>query len=95
MMISNAIGFLEMMGQDASLRHASSGQLESALVAAQVDEKVRQAVTGNDPLLGSLVGAPAIVCCGLLPSREDEDGEEEPSREDEEVRMHAAIRSVA
>ena len=40
--MSNVIDFLERLGKDAHLRHASDAQLEQALISAQIDPAIRQ-----------------------------------------------------
>lgn len=93
--MSNVIGFLERMGQDASLRHAAQDELELALTCAQIDPALQAAIMDKDQAqIEALLGATTNVCCVLFPEKEDEE-EQEPSKEDEEISMHAAARGIA
>ena len=46
--MSNVVGFLERMGQDAQLRYASGSELERALIEAQIDTPLRAAIMDED-----------------------------------------------
>jgi hypothetical protein len=66
--MSNVIDFLERMGQDADLRHASRTEADSAMVAAHLDTAARAAiVAGDQPQLEQLLGATANTCCAIFP----------------------------
>jgi hypothetical protein len=83
--MSNVIDFLERMGTDAHLRHASGDKLEQALIGAQIDPAVREALLMRDQRrLEELLGATTNVCCAIYaPAREDDDeGEEEECPDD-------------
>jgi hypothetical protein len=85
--MSNVIDFLERLGTDAHLRNASDVELEQALVNAQIDPAVREAIlAGDQRRLESLLGATTNVCCVVYaPIREDDDEEsEEPPQQDED-----------
>jgi hypothetical protein len=73
--MSNVIEFLERMGQDARLRHASRNTVESALLSAKIDADVRTAILTDDHRqLESLLGANPKMCCLIEPgSHGDED----------------------
>lgn len=74
--MSNVISFLEWMGQDAKLRHASRGEVEIALANAQIDPDLRVAILGKDQQqLETLLGG-NTVCCMLFFDDADE-GENE------------------
>jgi hypothetical protein len=94
--MSNVINFLERVGQDAQLRHASEDELLLALASAQIDPALQAALIAKDQArLEVLLAANANVCCGLHPGKEDDDdSEEEPSKEDEEI-APSGIRGVA
>src|SRR5258708_6787803 len=86
--MSNVIDFLEKWGQDSQLRHATSGELEQALLGAGIEPAERAAILDADRCtLESLLGARSRVVCAILApeeeevEEEDEDGEE---KEDEE-----------
>ena len=87
----DVIDFLERMGQDAQLHHATLSDVEFALTRAQLDPEIRAAILAKDqPLLEALLGS-SNVFCGLLPGKQDEeegeddDSEETPRREDSEI----------
>ena len=93
--MSNVIAFLETMGQDAELRHAGRAELYNELNARQVDADAQWAILrGDGERLELLLGAPTIVCCAIDKGDEEEE-EEEPSREDEEISVHASARCIA
>ncbi|MEO8670841.1 MAG: hypothetical protein ABI411_05965 [Tahibacter sp.] len=80
--MSNVVAFLEKMGQDARLRHASKGETELALLQGQIDPLVRAAILSKDQRqLEALLGANTNVCCALAPA----DDEQSPAREEEEI----------
>jgi len=87
--MSNLIGFLEHVGQDAQLRYATKETLESALSSAGLALDARAAILADEhDRLAMLVGATKPVCCCLSP---DEDDDADESGEDEIVaRIHHA-----
>ena len=94
--MSNVIGFLEKMGQDAALRHAGNNEIELALASAQIDPALRTAILGNDRAqLEALLGARTNVYCLIAPGKQDDEEEEEPSKEDEISASHTAGRRMA
>jgi hypothetical protein len=84
--MSNVIDFLERLGKDAHLRHASDGELEQALIGAQIDPAVREAILLRDQRqLEALLGATTNVCCVIYaPAREEEDDDDEKQQDDGE-----------
>lgn len=88
--MSNIIGFLEQMGRDARLRHATGLELEAALTEAGVEPDLWPAVLGGDQrLLESVIGASYNICCLVNVPEEEEESEEEDDKggkgkEDEE-----------
>lgn len=94
--MSNVVGFLEMVGRDASMRRASPGDLESALMRAQIDPALQAAILRKDQnQIAELLGANANVCCILAPEKREEE-EEEPSRDDDEVSaQYLAVHGIA
>lgn len=80
--MSNVIDFLEMIGQDARLRHASRDEIKLALAGMQVDSDLQAAILDKDqPQLEALIGAgnvccmqfPGIVSCMQFAGMNDED----------------------
>jgi predicted HTH transcriptional regulator len=95
--MSNIVDFLERMGQDARLRHASQNELELILKGEQIDPEVGAAIFAKDQSrLDALLGQ-ANVCCAQFPGKEDEDEdtEESPSRDDDESASLSLFRAVA
>ena len=89
--MSNVIDFLEKWGQDAQLRHATSAELEQALLRAGLEPAERVAILGADHCtLESLLGARSRVVCAIMApeeeevEEEDEDGEEKEKEDEEE-----------
>jgi hypothetical protein len=77
--VSSIIDFLEKLGQDAHLRHATSSDVQEALMQAGIEPAVREAIlTGDEHALESRLGARSNVCCLIYsPIKEDEETEEE------------------
>ncbi|WP_458071998.1 hypothetical protein [Rhodanobacter sp. BL-MT-08] len=85
----NVIDFLERMGRDAQLRHASAAEMEVALNATEIEPELQAAILGRDQSqLEALLGQVPL-CVALFPGQEDEeDGDEEeetPSKEPNEA----------
>jgi hypothetical protein len=95
--MSNVISFLESVGQDAVLRHATKEELELALNQAQIDPALQTAILGKDQQrLEALVCGGHTVCVAVFPGKEEDDEtEEEPSKDDDEVRAQSAERCAA
>ena len=93
--MSNVISFLERLGQDATLRHASKGDVALALTRAQIDPDLSAAIlAGKQSEIEMLLGADTNVCCGLAPEKR-EDEEEQPSKDDDEAKMLQNFRGIA
>ena len=83
--MSNVIDFLEKLGQDSQLRHATSTEVDRALLGAGIDPAVRAAISGSDwRMLEALLGATHNIFCGINFPEEREDEEEEENEEEEE-----------
>ncbi len=67
--MSNIIDFLETIGQDASLRYASTGEMKHMLADSQVDQDVMEAVLAKDQQRLSELLKAKNTCCVLMPSR--------------------------
>ncbi|KZC15833.1 hypothetical protein RHOFW510R12_03800 [Rhodanobacter sp. FW510-R12] len=66
--MSNIVDFLETVGQNASLRYASNGEMQRMLADTRIDPEVRDAVLAKDQArLTALAGA-RNVCCMLVPA---------------------------
>lgn len=86
--MTDAIEFLEQLGQNARLRHAPAAELERALATTEIDPELRSALLAADTLrLGELLGAQPNICCLIEKpdQEEDEDEEEEEDEEDDEA----------
>jgi len=71
--MSNVIEFLEKMGQDASLRHATSAQMKAAMIDANIGSTFQSALLGGDrQQIETLLGAKANVCAIVFPVEGDE-----------------------
>jgi len=65
--MTDTIDFLEQLGRNSRLRHASSAEVQQALAGARIDPKVRNALLGDDTQqLGALLGAEPNVCCLIV-----------------------------
>jgi hypothetical protein len=67
--MSDVIDFLERMGQDSAMRHAS---LDSVLAQAPVSPQVRAALASRDTqALMALVGSDNVCCMVFVPLEEE------------------------
>ena len=72
----DVLEFLEVVGQDSRLRHASQGEMESALIGSRIDPEVRMAILAKSgSVLQALLGQ-APLCCLINPANPDEKQEE-------------------
>lgn len=79
--MSNIIGFLEKLGRDSRLRHATGVELQAALAQAGIEPAVHAALAGADRRsLETHAGAATNVCCLVYAAEEgDEDGAAVPA----------------
>lgn len=72
--MADVIDFLERMGQDAGLRHASNGVLEEVLRATQLNSRARAALMSGDRAeIEAVVGTESNVCCMVwMPGDEEQ-----------------------
>ncbi len=98
--MTDVIDFLERMGQDAQLRHASQDEVELVLTSAEIAPELRAAVLAKDQgQLETLLGQGSF-CCVMVPGQEDEDEdedddtEESPSRESGQMRDHSTLQNA-
>jgi hypothetical protein len=76
--VPDTIDFLERLGQDARLRHATDDEIRTALADAGIDPAAREAIVdGDQRSLEAQLAARASVCCliwaPLRPQEEEED----------------------
>jgi hypothetical protein len=83
--MSNVIDFLEKVGQDSQLRHATGTEVNRALLGAGIDPAVRAAISDSDwRMLETLLGATHNIFCGInFPEEREEEQEEEHEDEEE------------
>lgn len=73
--MADIIEFLERMGRDAQLRHASAAVLEQAMRDAQMSPRARAALMHGDRAdIEAVTGADSNVCCVVYAP--EPDGEE-------------------
>jgi len=84
--VSEVIEFLERLGCDARLRHATPEEVAQALAEAGIQDPARTTILrGDRPTLESLLDARPNVFCGVIgPGEEREDESEEENDEEEE-----------
>lgn len=95
--MSSIIEFLERMGADAQLRHASSGEIAEALAQHQVDAATGAAIIARSTAdLYSLLGIKPMFKTLENPGREDEEeeGEEEGEEQKDALTTLAVSSSV-
>jgi hypothetical protein len=75
--MSDVIDFLEKLGQDSALRHAS---LDGVLARAQLSPEVRAALaSGDQHALKTLLGSGNVCCMVFAPLEEEqEESQREP-----------------
>lgn len=74
--MTGVIDFLERMGQDAQLRHASQDEVGFALAGAEIDPELRVAILARDEQgLQALLGQDPF-CCLISPAKPGEEQEE-------------------
>ena len=62
--MTDVIEFLERMGRDAELRHASSEVLQRAMRDAQMSPRAKAALMGGDRAeIEAVMGTEGNVCC--------------------------------
>lgn len=83
--MSRVIEFLERMGMDATLRHASDDQVALALTEAQMDAAVGAAILARSTAqLYALLGQGPLFCIQTTPGKEKEKEDEQEDDEDKE-----------
>ena len=91
--MTDAIDFLEQLGQNARLRHAPATELERVLAASGFEPSLRSALLADDAVrLGELLGAQPNICC-LVEKPDQEDDEEEEEEEEDFEDDEEAVRS--
>lgn len=89
--MSNVIEFLEKMGREAQLRHASAAELATALNQQAVDPELHAAIlAGDQRRLEAVLGARTNVICGMAPA-EEEAPSKDKEKEEEEIRFAAVL----
>jgi hypothetical protein len=93
----DVIDFLERMGRDAQLRHASQEEVESALSSSGVAPLVQTALLAkNQEQLETLLGQVPL-CAVFMPGQEEEEEEEDtektPSQEPDEASRHTRLQA--
>jgi hypothetical protein len=72
--MSDVIDFLERLGQDSTLRHATGEQLQGAL--SDVEPQLRAALMAGDrKVIEALVGTNNVCCMIFAPLQEEEEGD--------------------
>ena len=94
--MSSVIEFLERMGADAQLRHASQEEIAMALEESQVDSNLGAAIIAQSTAdLYSLLDLRPMFHTLENPGREDEDEEGEGEDEGEEEKDSLAAATVS
>ena len=81
----DVVDFLERVGRDATLAHATSEELMSGTLAAGLSAPERALLAGRAaPELSDLLRAPAL-CCMQFPAEEEEEAPEQDEPETDEL----------
>jgi hypothetical protein len=74
--MQDVIRFLDRLGHDAALRHATLSELDQVMQAEGLEPTIRSAILQNDTHeLATLLGANHDLCCMIHIPREDEDAD--------------------
>jgi hypothetical protein len=74
--MQDVIRFLDRLGQDAALRHATLSELEQVMRSEGLEPTIRSAILQKDTHgLATLLGANHDLCCMIAIPREDEDAD--------------------
>jgi hypothetical protein len=94
--MSNVISFLESVGKDAALRHAGKDEMKLALAQTEIEPQLQAAIaSGDQARMEALLGAKTNVVCAIMPGKEEDDeGEEGPSKDDDEITGQGTLRVV-
>lgn len=94
--MSSVIEFLERMGADAQLRHASQEEISAALEETQVDSALGAAIIARSTAdLYSLLDVRPMFKTTENPGREDEDEEGEDEGEGDEEKDSLSASTVS
>ena len=94
--MSNVISFLEKMGQDAALHHATHNEMKLALARTEINPELQAAIMiGDQRQLAALVGARTNLVCGQSTPIPDDDDKKLPFPDDDEITTQPAMRRVA
>jgi len=85
------------MGQDSALRDARGDELIAVLEGSTLNVAERAAILDcRLDQLNVYADAGNIVCCGFAPGKqEDDESEEEPSKDDDEIRSRMVRKHAA
>jgi hypothetical protein len=84
-LVTDIIDFLERLGQDAQLRHASESELRAALAAAAIEPAAATAILAGDRrTLERQLAARSEFCCLIYAPRREDEEEEEGDEEHED-----------
>jgi hypothetical protein len=88
--MTSVIDFLEKMGKDAQLRHASQDELVLALEEAQIEASLGAAIIAKSTSeLYALLHQGPLFCVQSAPGKEEEEEEEGEGDEDAEPKAPA------
>ena len=87
--MADTIDFLERLGQDARLRHATDDEIRAALADAGIDPAVGEAVvTGDQRALATGLAARTNVCCLIWAPLRPQEEEEKDAPQDVPPQNH-------
>lgn len=78
--MSDVIDFLEKLGQDSALRHATGAQLEGVLADAGLSPPIRVALANRDTDALVALLSSGNVCCLINAPLEEQEEESSPER---------------
>ncbi len=72
--MQDVISFLDRLGRDAALKHATLGKLDEVMRSEGLEPTIRSAILRKDAQdLATLVGADKDLCCMIaIPGEDDE-----------------------
>ncbi|WP_372626233.1 hypothetical protein [Arsukibacterium sp.] len=83
--MKNVLQLLQLLGEDASLRHLADTQLEQVVNPLNFDPAIQQAICQQDDVkLAQLLHANNKIVCMILPA-EEPSPDDEPKKEPEDA----------
>jgi hypothetical protein len=91
--MTSVIAFLDLLGKNPALAHASNEEFTAAVDALDLGEPARQALLARDAAgLNELLGGRSKMICALFPVEDDNKKDEEDQPADDQDQKKESIR---